>query len=84
MQDRHTGIYNLCSGQPVRLKEFLSSIARQLKSDLALCHFGAREMRSFETPFNGGDPAKFVATFAPEIDLSLGAGIEEFVKRVRP
>lgn len=78
----NSGIYNLCSGEVLPLKELLSILARRLGADLSLARFGAKEMRSFEAPFNGGNPKKIQESFAFSIDTSLERGVDAFVNEL--
>jgi nucleoside-diphosphate-sugar epimerase len=51
-------VFNLASGEPVRVRAFCEIVARQLDKPLLLLEFGALAMRPGETPFFGGDPAR--------------------------
>jgi nucleoside-diphosphate-sugar epimerase len=51
-------VFNICGGQAVALREFLSSIAATMKADPALLRFGARPMRAGEVAFSYGSNSK--------------------------
>jgi nucleoside-diphosphate-sugar epimerase len=54
-------VFNLASGEPVPVRTFCESVARQLDKPLLLLEFGALAMRPGETPFFSGDPARLQA-----------------------
>ncbi len=51
-------VFNICSGEAVVLREFLSTIAATMKADPALLRFGARPMRAGEAAFSFGSNGK--------------------------
>ena len=54
-------IFNICSGEAIELKAFLTGIAAKMAADPSLLRFGARPMRPGEAPLSWGDNSKALA-----------------------
>jgi nucleoside-diphosphate-sugar epimerase len=68
-------VLNLASGEPVPVRTFCESVARQLDKPQLLLEFGALAMRPGETPFFSGDPARLRAFTGWRPRHGLGDGI---------
>jgi nucleoside-diphosphate-sugar epimerase len=67
-----SGIYNVCSGQPVTLRRVLETVADMVGSR-ELLKFGARSHRANETMFLAGDPGRLRRLgWAPRFGLPDG------------
>lgn len=80
--DQSIGLYNICSGTPVVLKDVLLSIVRLLDADPALLQFGATSMRPGEPMVLYGDNtgAKTLG-WAPR---PLDDGLSRWIAAARP
>lgn len=54
VEQRANGVFNICSGRPVTMRELMSTAAR-LIGDEHLIQFGAQPLRSWDPPFIVGD-----------------------------
>jgi len=59
----NSGVYNVCSGKPTKIKDLLVTIAAKLNKSLELLKFGVLPYRPNQTMFMVGDSDKFDATF---------------------
>ena len=67
-----SGIYNVCSGQPVTLRQVLETVG-EIVGGTALLRFGARPHRPGETMFLAGDPGRLRALgWSPRFGLEDG------------
>lgn len=73
-----SGVYNLCSGRAVMIKELLLTIAITMKVDSNLLQFGAIPYRNNQNMNIVGNPEKFEKTFGK---LSLES-LEESIKKI--
>jgi nucleoside-diphosphate-sugar epimerase len=74
----HFEIFNLSSGEPVRLKDFLSEIAGLLKADTKLLKFGDRLLREGDVGSSWGDNLKAQSILGWKPD-SLKIGIARYL-----
>jgi nucleoside-diphosphate-sugar epimerase len=58
-----SGVYNLCSGRSVQIRELIISIAKELKVSESLLNFGAIPYRENQNMFMVGSSNKFDKTF---------------------
>jgi len=58
-----SGIYNVCSGRPVKIKQLLLVVAQQLGKTPQFLKFGAIPYRENQNMFMVGSPDKFQSTF---------------------
>lgn len=71
-QQRLDGIYNVCSGEPVSLRDLMQTTG-ELLGRAGLIRFGALPPRAWEPPLIAGDPAKIrAAGWQPRYDLRSG------------
>ena len=63
-------IINICSGQPISLKDFITEIIKACSFDYSLFHFGAKEYRKNESMFFAGNNARLLS-YIGERDLRL-------------
>jgi nucleoside-diphosphate-sugar epimerase len=75
----HGGTFNVCSGEPVAMKDLISEAAR-MAGDERLVKFGALEPRAWEPASILGDSSHLrdVTGWAPS--LSLGEGLQDTVE----
>lgn len=59
----NSGVYNICSGRPVKIKQLLILIAKKMQCSLSLLKFGSIPYRVNQNMFMVGSPDKFEITF---------------------
>jgi nucleoside-diphosphate-sugar epimerase len=80
LQPGASGIYNVCSGEPVTLRQVLETVA-EIVGGRQLLRFGAREHRANETMFLAGDSRRLRSLgWSPRFDLR--DGLEDALRRV--
>jgi len=72
------GTFNVCSGVPVKLRDFLLSIAEAV-GPRELLRFGARPPRPSEPTFLVGNPAKLRAIGWTPRHADIGAAVREMI-----
>jgi dTDP-6-deoxy-L-talose 4-dehydrogenase (NAD+) len=78
LSPRASGIYNVCSGEPVTLRRVLETVA-DLVGDRNLLRFGARPHRPNETMFLAGESTRLRALgWTPR--FSLRDGLEDALR----
>jgi len=71
-------VFNLCSGKPTQLKEFLLHIAERLGRSPDLLDFGARTMRAGEAPCVCGSNEKMISEYGWSL-MPLEKGIAQYL-----
>lgn len=74
----NSGIYNICSGRPVEIRQLLLLIAERLNVSSYLLQFGAVAYRENQNMFMVGSPKKFESNFGKLTMTSL----EDIVIRI--
>ena len=78
------GLYNLCSGRPLTLKDLATKICGTAGADESLLRFGARPMRDGEAMYSCGsaDKARRDLGFAPRsVDRAVAAYVADMARR---
>ena len=78
--EEYSGIYNLCTGKPIRIKDLLYLVADALKKDRQLLRFGAIPYRPNQNMFMVGNPEKFEQTFGKNKLHPLSITIDKIIK----
>ena len=79
-KEENSGIYNLCTGTPIKIKELLCLIADKLNKDKQLLKFGAIPYRPNQNMFMVGKPQKFEKTFGNHNLQPLSITIDKIIK----
>ncbi len=77
-----SGIYNVCSGQAIPVREVLENIRSQLHYDKEI-RYGEISMRPFEVPVNYGSNEKIQKAFHFAINPSLLSGVSKLIQDFR-
>jgi len=77
--ENNSGIYNVCTGRPTKIKELLIAVANKVDKPLSLLKFGALPYRPNQTMFMIGDSAKFDAAFGQCDTLTIKNMIEKSI-----
>jgi UDP-glucose 4-epimerase len=72
-------VYNVCSGQPTRVRDVGEMVARVLGKPLSLLQWGARPHRGDEPLWQVGDNRRFTGATPWRPRITLQAGIERMV-----
>ncbi len=73
-------VYNVCSGQPVSVREVAELVARQLDASPRLLRFGAQPYRSDNFHRIIGDNSRFAAATGWQARWDLAGGIAETIR----
>lgn len=76
----NSGVYNLCSGRPTKIKRLLILIAKKMQCPLSLLNFGAIPYRKNQNMFMVGSPNKFENAFGTFPANSIENTISELIK----
>jgi UDP-glucose 4-epimerase len=74
-----SGIFNVCSGQGIRVREVAEQVAETMKKPKSLLRFGARAYRPDESMWIVGDNRRFAAVTGWLPRVSLAEGIRRMV-----
>lgn len=77
-----SGIYNICSGNPVTLKEVAESIHEQVGYNAKL-NFGAISYRPNQSMYIAGDNSKYERIFGKVANLGLQEGLQKTIKHYK-
>jgi nucleoside-diphosphate-sugar epimerase len=61
-----SGVFNICSGRPVKIKELLLLVAEKLKVNPSALRFGAIPYRKSQNMYMVGSPEKYEAIFGKQ------------------
>jgi UDP-glucose 4-epimerase len=75
----HSGIFNVCSGQGIRVRELAEHVADAMNKPRDLLRFGARPYRSDEPMWIVGDNRRFVEATAWQPRVSIAEGIRRML-----
>lgn len=78
--DDNSGVYNICSGRPIEIKQLLILIAKKMECALSLLKFGTIPYRENQNMFMVGSPCKFEKTFGVLPTDSFENSISEIIK----
>lgn len=73
------GVYNVCSGRPVRVRDVALQAAAVVGADPALLRFGARPYRLDHPRWIVGDPTRFATATGWSATTPLAAGIRRML-----
>jgi nucleoside-diphosphate-sugar epimerase len=79
-----TGIYNVCSGRPVQVRQVAETVADMLGKPRELLQLGARPSRHDEPLWMVGDNARFTGLTGWTPRISLDEGIRLMVEAAEP
>lgn len=74
-----SGVYNLCTGNPIKIKDLLISLANKLNKPTDLLNFGAIPYRENQTMNMIGDEKKFISTFGSYSFLNTDAIVDKLI-----
>lgn len=77
-ENNNSGIYNVCSGEPVKIKDLLEKVAEKMEKPKSLLKFGVLEYRPDQTMMMVGDSTKFDTIFG----ISPTQSIDETINRI--
>jgi nucleoside-diphosphate-sugar epimerase len=66
-----SGVYNICSGRPVKIKQLLLLVAEKLNVNITALKFGAISYRENQNMYMVGSPERFEAMFGQQELYSL-------------
>jgi UDP-glucose 4-epimerase len=79
------GPFNLCSGQPVTIREFAEAVETHFKNGTkSLLDFGARPYRADEPFWAVGNPENFSRSTGFQPEITLAEGIPRYINAVHP
>jgi nucleoside-diphosphate-sugar epimerase len=79
-----SGIYNLCSGRAISIRDFASAVARAMGAPPDRLDFGARDYRAGEPMWMVGDPARLTAATGFRPAVGIEDGIARAVRALDP
>lgn len=74
-----SGVYNICSGEGIKIKHLLLLVAKKLSKPVSLLNFGAIPYRTNQTMKMVGDPSKFESAFGTLPRLSVESIIDKLI-----
>jgi UDP-glucose 4-epimerase len=76
-------VYNVCSGQAIRVRDFGETVAATLGKPRELLRWGARPYRPDEAPWQVGDNRRFIGATSWRPRITIQDGIARMVAAVR-
>jgi len=78
-EKNNSGIFNICTGRPVPIKELLVAVANKTGKPLSLLKFGVQPYRPNQTMYMVGDPTKYELEFGKSHTTSIEALIDKLI-----
>jgi len=78
-EKNNSGIFNICTGRPVPIKELLVAVANKTGKPVSLLKFGALPYRPKQTMYMVGDPTKYELEFGKRQTTSIEVLVDKLI-----